>query len=621
MGYKGMKQKLFNSLLAFILLAGIVLGFALPVYATIAPLTVAGEGHYTIGTYAPGVGTFAYLNTPDGDAQYLLFPNGFAGESEFHTYHMSNFATPNDHIDSVTLYVQARSVSADVILRPVCRIDSTDYIGSDWNFTTMNYELESYTWTLNPDTGVAWTTADINGAEFGFNRPAMNESHVTYMRVDVDCEATGLPTVDTDDAEDIAKTSATMNGEVTEDGGQNVLERGFVWSLTSNSTTPGNIVPPATYTWEETEGLGNYGENPFDSTTLVIPPLAPRTTYYYRACAENAMGWAYGEQKSFMTLGDPSITTVAATYIEATTARLNALLNDDGGQACDVRFGYATGSMNCTFAMYTHLTSWVNNTYFTGQTPYVDITGLTSNTTYFFCVEVRNVVSTQSGGTEPYFTTEVGIDEPSTLKGVPTATAVSLTWEKGDGATNTLIRGKTGGYPTGTADGTSVYFDDETSYKHTGLDPGTTWYYMAWGESGGAYSAGNTTLMVTTLAGRSTEGMFGSMSTPSWWFNAPDYTKMNNFPFYPFVNWVSDCFDIPRSTFWFVLAMFVSIFIGVVSYMGATKAGAESFKPTLALMAEVGCMAVGTSMGLIPGWLVFMFLIFAVVSLVVGMRT
>ena len=44
----------------------------------------------------------------------------------------------------------------------------------------------------------------------------------------------------------------------------------------------------------------------------------------------------------------PDIITQAATYIGATTARLNSLVINDGGQPADVRFGYSTVSGNCT---------------------------------------------------------------------------------------------------------------------------------------------------------------------------------------------------------------------------------------------------------------------------------
>jgi hypothetical protein len=600
---------------ALLLTVSVIAGIALPspAFATTQVLTVASEGNYTIGTYVGGAATFANLNIDDGDTTRLNFPDGHSGESEFHTYSMSAFVTANDGINSVTLYVNARSISDDVNLKPVCRISNIDYLGAEWNLTTLNYELNSYTWTLNPSTGTAWTAAAINSAEFGFNRPALYESRVTFMYLIVDYNSTGALAVDTNAATSISETFAMLNGEVTEDGGQTIDWRGFVWDTTSRAD-PGNVVPPATYSDNWTEGGGNYGENPFTDN---VTTLATGLIYYYRAFAHNATGWEYGDEETFTTLGNPSISSVAVTYLATTSVRLNALVNSDGGQACDVRFGYDTVSRSCDFVApgeYTNITVWVENTYLKGQTPYVDITGLVAGTPYYFCVQIRNDVSSQTGG-ELTFTTTAGVNKPTDFKAVPTANEVSLSWVKGAGSTETLIRYKLGTYPTSKTDGTLVYLGSETAFLHSDLLPGTTYFYIAWGKSGTTYSTDNATLMATTLAGSSTTGMFGSVTTPSWWFGAPDYTRMNQFPFYGLINQFSDAYKIPRSTFWFLLAMMISIGAGAGIYMWAS-----SFKAPIAFAAEAGFMSIGTVMGLISGWLVFVFIIFAIATLVVGTR-
>ena len=606
-----------KKLISFIFTVTLIAGMVLPLstFATTQPLTILSEGQYQVGTYVGGA-TFANLNVDDGDTTRLNFPDG-SDNSSFHTYDMSAFVIPNNGINSVTLYVNARSVSEDVKLKPVCRILNVDYLGSEWNFTTLNYELKSYTWTLNPFTGTVWTSAAINSTEFGFNRPALYESRVTFMYVIVDYEAIGVLTVDTNVATSVTETTAILNGEVTDDGGQTIDTRGFVWDTTSRAD-PGVAVPAASgyvANWTEGAGAGNYGENPFtDNVTTLTTGLI----YYYRACARNVTGWEYGDEETFTTLGNPSISTVAATYVSYASVRLNALVNSDGGQACDVRFGYdawVSHSCNFTFIPYPTITNWVENTYLKGQTPYLDITGLADSTTYYFCVQIRNDVSTQSGGTELTFTTSTGVNEPTDFKVVPTANENSLSWVMGAGSSETLVRYKLGAYPTGINDGSLAYLGSETATLHSSLLPGTTYYYMAWGKSGTQYSTDNITLMATTLAGSSTEGMLGSVSTPSWWFGAPDYTRMNQFPLYGLVNMFADSYQVPRSTFWFLLAMILSISAGAGVYMMG-----QSFKAPIAFTAEAGFLTIGTVMGLIPGWIVFAFIIFAIATLVVGTR-
>ena len=57
-----------------------------------------------------------------------------------------------------------------------------------------------------------------------------------------------------------------------------------------------------------------------------------------------------------------------------------------------------------------------------------------------------------------------------------------LTWLNPGGQqfAGTLIRFKTTGYPTGPTDGTAIYDSTGTTYTHTGLTNGVTYYYTAW---------------------------------------------------------------------------------------------------------------------------------------------
>jgi len=85
----------------------------------------------------------------------------------------------------------------------------------------------------------------------------------------------------------------------------------------------------------------------------------------------------------------PAATTRYATYITASTARLNAVVDDDGGEPCDVQFQYYYDDGDWT----DNETGWLSG-YVTGDLPYADIDSLTANTLYYFRVEIRN----SSGG-------------------------------------------------------------------------------------------------------------------------------------------------------------------------------------------------------------------------------
>ncbi|MDP2910716.1 MAG: hypothetical protein Q8N58_02965, partial [bacterium] len=97
------------------------------------------------------------------------------------------------------------------------------------------------------------------------------------------------PTMTTSAAASILTTSATLNGNITNTGGANALERGFEWGTVSG-----------VYPNSGTE-LGSYGTGAF---TRGITGLTVSTTYYFRSKARNSAGWAYGAQLSFTTAVD-----------------------------------------------------------------------------------------------------------------------------------------------------------------------------------------------------------------------------------------------------------------------------------------------------------------------------
>ena len=107
-------------------------------------------------------------------------------------------------------------------------------------------------------------------------------AHLTEIRA----FGPAAPIVSTNSAADITETSATLNGNITNTGGQNALERGFDWGTSPGVYTDG---------WTES---GSYGTGAFSRG---ITGLAASTTYYFRAKARNSAGWGYGLEQSFPT--------------------------------------------------------------------------------------------------------------------------------------------------------------------------------------------------------------------------------------------------------------------------------------------------------------------------------
>ena len=127
-----------------------------------------------------------------------------------------------------------------------------------------------------------------------------------------------VPTVTTASATNISSNSATVGGEVTDDGNGVIAERGVVYGTTPNPTTSNNKVVSGS-------GKGSF--------TCNLSNLQDGVTYYVRAYAVNQKGTAYGEEKAFTTMAItiPTVTTSSATSISYTSATVFGSVTDDGG--------------------------------------------------------------------------------------------------------------------------------------------------------------------------------------------------------------------------------------------------------------------------------------------------
>ena len=177
----------------------------------------------------------------------------------------------------------------------------------------------------------------------------------------------------------------------------------------------------------------------------------------------------------------PVITTVAASAILPTSAVLNSYLDDDGDDICSVRFQYYREGGAWTDSA----TPWVNGIT-TGASPSYPITGLVTDSTYYFRAQAKNLWGTVNGDplsftptsdplTPPTVTTIAAVDETTTeatlqggIVGLGNYTTVYAFFEWG--LTTTYDHSTT--EQTKTAVG---------SFSHdlSGLLPNTTYHYRA----------------------------------------------------------------------------------------------------------------------------------------------
>ena len=114
-----------------------------------------------------------------------------------------------------------------------------------------------------------------------------------------------LATLSTLPVGNITGNAATSGGNITNNGGTPVTQRGVVWSTSPSPTTANNQS-------SDGSGTGNY--------TSTLTGLTASTTYYVRAYATNSAGTAYGNQVQFTT--SPVPPTVVTTPPVAACAPL-----------------------------------------------------------------------------------------------------------------------------------------------------------------------------------------------------------------------------------------------------------------------------------------------------------
>ena len=368
----------------------------------------------------------------------------------------------------------------------------------------------------------------------------------------------GVPTVTTDSSAAVTDTSATLHGTVSATGGATVTERGFEYGLSQTGT------------WDEYE-TGSFTAGAYD---LSVTGLADGTTFYYRAYAENVAGTGYGAWLSFTTLEDPVIETRAASNEAETTARLNAHVTSDGGEPVTVRFGWGATS-EATIEAYDDYDT-VTGTWASTTNPYLDIDSLSVNSTYYFRVEAINSVGSVLGA-ELTFDTLDGVADVTGLKAIPRSDdddglSVSLSWVKASGSSITVIRYSTADYPASSTDGLPLYDGTGSSYVHTGVEGGTTYYYAAWGQSGAVESTTEDTVMVTTLPAPTVPGTFPAPTPFDRLFAAPDHTRLSNLLIvYDGVNNIADVLTMPRGTAWVILSILLSTLLAVGVYIMTHK--------------------------------------------------
>jgi len=186
-----------------------------------------------------------------------------------------------------------------------------------------------------------------------------------------------VPTAIISTALNITATSASLQGEITADGGATIMERGVCYSTHQNPITSDSKIIYGT-------GIGSY--------TVSLTGLTTGSIYYVKSYAINSAGTGYSSQSTFKTLALASVLTTAQLMnITKSSATSGGNVSNDGGSQVITRGVCFNISQNPTIANAKTVDGAGTGSYISS------ITGLSPNTTYYVRAYATNSVGTAYG--------------------------------------------------------------------------------------------------------------------------------------------------------------------------------------------------------------------------------
>ena len=259
-----------------------------------------------------------------------------------------------------------------------------------WHFTC---ETTALTATTGTKTSAATLTAQST-LDDPTTAPSNKLAYFSLTSTTNTIVVTAAPTITTNNASSVQSSSAVISG--TAIWGDLDTAVSLCYGTAADLTGCTTVLPaPRTIV---TGGAQNF--------VYTLTGLIPGQTYYFRAHGQNASGSAQGVIKSFTTVvSAPTATTQAATSVTRYAATLNGSVSW-GGASTSTSFCYGTASdlTGCTTENATPGTISSDG----AQSVTVSLSGLTSNTRYYFRVIGTNAQGTTRGAIMS-FTTSVGI--------------------------------------------------------------------------------------------------------------------------------------------------------------------------------------------------------------------
>ncbi|MEA1886066.1 MAG: fibronectin type III domain-containing protein [Bacteroidota bacterium] len=345
--------------------------------------TVQSSGNFTelsLGkTSSEGVFQVVYENpAPDIQYQYKAFATDgsvivYGNTKTFRSLPLTVpevILYPAENITSKTATLTANVASdggAEVVERGFCYS------------TLVNPDLNDKV-VINDQGGTGEFTEEIIDLEPGstyYVRAFANNSQGTSYSNEIEFIAAEIPTIETYAPENITSTTAILIGNVINEGGVEVVERGFCYSTSPDVDMSDNVV------LNEEGGPGEFMNE--------VSDLNSATEYYVKAYAINSVGIAYGIEKSFIT-GDPAaVETHPPKSLTVYSVIINGEIISDGGSPI-------TNKGICWSTGTTPTIDGDHSDEGSGTEPFsTRITALSPSTTYYVRAYVTNAFDTYYG--------------------------------------------------------------------------------------------------------------------------------------------------------------------------------------------------------------------------------
>ena len=387
-----------------------------------------------------------------------------------------------------------------------CRWLSAGFVAGYYNSTIDYYYLSPYSVTNSSnvlenitESNGYYNTAGVNQLPFYGRAYVITEDGIFYSdNIYFAIGSSSPPTLNTTAVSSIGTSSAYSGGNVTNDGGASVTNRGVVWGYSPSISLSSNIGSTSNGT-----GIGSF--------TSYISGLSSGTTYYVRAYATNSAGTGYGESLQFTTqqsIYPPTVTTNTISSISSTSAYSGGDITYSGG-------GSVTEKGVCwnTVGSPNYNNSKTNDG--TGTSSYSSfISGLQPNTTYYVrayaraCGIVNGVNVCATGyGEELSFTTTSSGDIPAlatvAISNITANSASSGGTISSDGGSSITSKGAQWSLDSGftsilgsTNDGTGT---GSFTSSLTGLTCGTLYYVRAYATNSVGTAYGNQVSFATEI--------------------------------------------------------------------------------------------------------------------------